>query len=610
MAELDIIRKKYAELLYKTNVPSRHDAEKDYSTLVGGDIPGTYCWEDIDYSDNTRGAWKATNHCKRILTILRGYGKKALSDKEFVKRISGAVKFWREHDFKNPNWWHNDIGTPMSFGDIGIMMYDALDDDALADISYLVGCGSLKVRPLGGYDDGDYTKLWAGANLIWGAMNSVRHALIIGDSDLLMESRKLCESEICIGKFEGIQNDGSFFQHGPMLYSGGYGRSYAKDIATLAYIFDGTAYQFPREKLGIFLVHILDGLRHMIQGRCLDWHCVGREYVRPESITVGNLKNTLMLLSKTADMPRHDEIADFCLELGGKKEYEDFTKYFDVAHFLSHRTSGLYIGARFGAPGRRCTEHCNDENILGKNLSYGTTTCIMKTGEEYYNIAPLWDYSRIPGTTSRTETDEQLREKTEWNDYRFPNDISGGASKGGKAIIYQLAQHDKVEALVCDFAFKGGFICLGCGVKDTSGKDEMLVTTIDQCLLCGDMFEDDTSFYHNGVCYRSLDGKKIHDSYPRVKGRWTRNNLGWSDESEISEEVLTLEIHHKKGTTSSYAYLICVEDQEPEVTVLRNDDKAQAILLEDGTVMAVVYEKTTILVGGNQKEFMPGIIIG
>lgn len=608
MTEIEKIRKRYADLLFKTNVPSRHDADMLYSTLAKGEKDGHYMWQDIDYTDNSPSFWKAIDHQTRLKKIILGYGEKKLRDKEYIQKIVGAIRFWSDNNFQNPNWWHNDIGTPKEFGEIGIMLYDVLCKEELELVTKITANGSANVRPLGFVKEDGRIDRWTGANLLWGAANTVNHALLTNDAECLETGAKYAHGEIIIGAHEGIQNDGSFFQHGRLLYSGGYGRSFAGDISTLAYIFGGTQYQFPKEKLEIFLKHILDGVRYMTTCGYLDWQCVGREYVRPGAIGARKLKDAVKLLCKTDDIPRNDELSEYLGEICGNKT-ADGTKYFEVAHTLCHRSNGIYVGARFITDTLRSTEMCNNENVLGANLDYGTTTCIMKDGDEYFNIAPVWDYSRIPGTTSRTETDEELYKRKDWFTVSKPTDKFGGKQVGNRAVIYQNAKHDGVEAMCADFAFEGGYVRLGCDLKITDGREEALVTTVDQRRVGKDMFETDTAFYVNGICYMTLDGKELHNTLERKHGSWTRNNRCYPDGNDVSEEVLTLEIHHEKGSVSSYAYLICEEDNEPQITVLCNDEDVQAILLPDGTVMAVFHKNASLEFGGKILTRDAGIYI-
>jgi chondroitin AC lyase len=328
--------------------------------------------------------------------------------------------------------------------------------------------------------------------------------------------------------------------------------------------------------------------------------------VRPGKVAADILKDSVKLMTKTKDMPRAEEVSAYYKELCGE-ERPNGTKYFEVAHFLSHKTGGIHIGARFMDKTLRSAEICNNENVLGLNQAYGTSTCIMKRGTEYYDLSPVWDYSRIPGTTSRTETEEEIRQNKSWHEFVLDSDIAGGVQNGDRAVVYELCQHDGIEALCADFAFEGGYLRLGTGIRDTTDKKEALVTTIDQRRIFGEMFEADYAFYVDGICYMSLDGKDIVDREEKSTGNWQKNNLFFADTTEVTEELLTLEIHHKAGEESSYAYLICEEDNEPEVEVLRNDKKAQGIRLPDGSIMAVVYEKTELFEDG--KVYERGIVI-
>ena len=94
----------------------------------------------------------------------------------------------------------------------------------------------------------EISEKWTGANLIWGASNTIKHAILIEDGALLCQAveRAAKELEIARDGQEGIPPDGSFYQHGPRLYSGGYGRSFADEISQMTYCLQQTPYQFPK----------------------------------------------------------------------------------------------------------------------------------------------------------------------------------------------------------------------------------------------------------------------------------------------------------------------------------------------------------------------------
>ncbi|MBE6704297.1 MAG: hypothetical protein E7583_03450 [Ruminococcaceae bacterium] len=589
MTDIEMIIQRFADILFDNKTCDTKTCCKYYDSLCEN-ADSTFSWNDIDYSGNKRANWQPSAHYTRLEKMITTFGRERFSDSEYMRKLCGAIAFWGKHDFKCPNWWYNDIGTPMSFGNIGLMLYGHTDKDTSDTLARLCGYGSMKVRPMELTDDNGRIHQWTGANLLWGCGNSVRHALLTNDDDLLLEASNIAANEITVGNFEGIQKDGSFFQHGRLLYSGGYGRSFALDVARMIYIFDGTKYQFPKEKLDIFLIHILDGLKNMQVCGSLDINCLGREYVRPGSTELKNLKTVLKLMKASKDLPRKTETEEFILESEGKT-HRNITKYYDIAKYLCHHTDGLFIGAKFTKSGLRGSEICNDENVLGKNIAHGCTIFAMRDGKEYYDIAPFLDYSAIPGTTAFYENNKELFSNNEWSADRYPNDYCDGNAQNDKAVVYQHYEHDGIDALVTCFAFKGGFVSMGCNITRKDDTCRELYTTLDQCFDRGDIAVSDSRVTHNGITYTSLDGKKITVKKENVCGKWTRNNRQFPDNSEKHSDILTLKIFHENVAKSSYAYMISREENIPSVKLLRNDSNVQAIQLPNGKVLAMFHNE-------------------
>ena len=584
---METILHRFARMLWADQPADTSSAEKLYASLCPADAPDTFCWGDLDYTDKTRSFWQPAQHYARMQTILKGFGEERLHrDPDYAKRMIGALQYWLDHDYTNPNWWHNEIGMPLGIGNITILLYPLLDDETVTRAAELVGRGSMATLPA-------ISQSWTGANLIWGALNTVRHALLTGDSDLLRRAVTRAAAEITEGGAEGIQRDRSFFQHGPRLYSGGYGLSFAEDIAKLLYLLRETEYQLPADKIDLFLSFILDGLRHMIHGEGLDWACVGREITRPGVLDSTHAAGVVELLTRAEGLPRKDELVSFLSHLRGG-EPTDMTRYFPDAAMLCHHFHGLYVGAKFMNDRTLGAEICNSEGELCCNMSYGTHTCVMKSGREYRDINPIWDYAHIPGTTAVEESDTELLVRKGWVFAAHPNTCFGGTQNGRRAVIYELARHDGTEALVTHFAFEDGYICLGAGVTDEGGRP--LVTTVDQCRLTDDPAVTDHATVHNGIRYTALGGTLIDTAVREQVGSWRRNNAALSDHP-VKGDVLTLTVTHPAGKESAYAYMISPADiDEPAVTVLRNDRGLQAVRLPDGSVMAVFHGACSLTV--------------
>ncbi|MBQ2916213.1 MAG: hypothetical protein IJE51_05415 [Clostridia bacterium] len=565
------------------------NAIKILDTLVEGDHPETLYFPDLNYSDNCSSLWDVAHHYGRLKnSIIADKGNLLHSDFNFRDRIVKALRYWIKHDFVNPNWWHNQIGVPRNLADIAILMYEYLPDDVYQGLLAIISRGSL----LG--EHSAKIRSWTGANKIWGVSTTIRHAVLLGDENLLVEAIALAATELEYN-FEGIHRDGSFFQHGARLYSGGYGRSFAVDVSQLIYILQGTEWQFSAEKLNIFAVHMLDGLRNMTQFKALDYSCVGREFTRPNDLSSEQIKKTVSLLVDTKGIPRHAEFVEYLDEMNGVKTFEG-TKYFNEAALLSHHTDGIYFGAKFITDKLADEELCNDEGILFYNMSYGSHTCVMVDGSEYFNISPVWQYDRIPGTTAANESDEALRAH-KWLGYTLPNDVYGGVQGDGCGIIFEKAEHDGIVTIAADFAIPGGMVCLGAGISTEIERN--LFTTVEQSHLQGEVIFDGKNVIHHGIRYTSLDEKELNVETREVVGSWKRNSLPESP-APVSGKLFLVSVEHPAesvcfGKKSSYAYMISSASSEiPAVEIIRNDESVQAIRLGDGTVMAVFYEKAIL----------------
>src|ERR1051326_4284508 len=72
-------------------------------------------WPDIDYNDQSRSEWKVASHLLNLLRMAAAYriGAGAGRPNAALKqKITAALRWWLEADPQNPNWWHNQIGTP------------------------------------------------------------------------------------------------------------------------------------------------------------------------------------------------------------------------------------------------------------------------------------------------------------------------------------------------------------------------------------------------------------------------------------------------------------------------------------------------------------------
>ena len=164
MNVFEAIRSRYAQLLWSGNFYHGVLREQPLDeSLVPGDIPNTWYWSDIDYANQDRANWRAAAHYRRLQTAIMVAGPQWLRDDPiFTAKIIGALEYWLQKRFTNPNWWHNDIGVPRNIADILLLLYPVLRRDVLIRGAALVvrfddghvetvNSGEVSVRGLYGY---------------------------------------------------------------------------------------------------------------------------------------------------------------------------------------------------------------------------------------------------------------------------------------------------------------------------------------------------------------------------------------------------------------------------------------------------------------------------
>jgi len=554
-------------------------AQKTYDSMVKDSETGFYYWTDINYADRTMGTWSTFDHMGRINDIVGAFGKDRLkNDEDYLKRIYSALDYWFYHDFRASNWWFNEIAMVMVTTSILFRMDGIIDEERRHKTIDIVKRGTFIFNP--------GANRWSGANLMWGVTNTIKYGVLTDDVDAVQLAIDKATRAVFVSKsgWEGIQPDFSFFQHGPRLYSGGYGVVLLAEVLQLEHQLAGTGFGLSPEKRDIIVSMILEGLRYMTHRGVYDYACTGRNFSRGPLDASTNFLHTLECIP---EYPRYDEIVEYRKSIENKTAFEG-TKYFPDAHMLCHHTKGMYFGVKFEASNIHGTEHCNEEAILSKNLAYGTNYVIMRTGEEYKAISPVWDFALVPGTTAYYEDDYALYEDNpgalQWVKC-LQSSHSGGKQEGDLVAMYQQAVHEDMSIYVSDFAIPGGLICLGTGLRCDLRRE--VNTTVEQCPLVGEITREGSSIVHNEIRYTSLNGRELVLDTPHVVGSWYRNNHTASD-TPVERDMFILTIPHTAETDGTYAYMITTaQEQAPKVTVIENSLDMQAIDVEGVGVMAV-----------------------
>src|SRR5206468_7078239 len=123
---------------------------------------------------------------------------------------------------------------------------------------------------------------------------------------------------------------------------------------------------------------------------------------------------------------------------------------------------GYYLSAKIISKRTFGTESLNGENCKGYYLPLGATN-ILTHGNEYQNIYPVWDWTKVPGTTAGTNNDS-----TTLTNYLYgTNNFGGGVSNGKAGVIAFDGNYRGVRAKKAYFFINNQMLCLGAGISST-----------------------------------------------------------------------------------------------------------------------------------------------
>jgi hypothetical protein len=545
-----------------------NDREVSDLLKAAGKVGG---WNDINYRDSSRTNWSPAEHPERLLRICQAYNKPGsihFHSASLKESIRVMIHYYIEIAPVSDNWWYNAIGAPNNFGPVLVLMKTGDQygfDQASLD--------SMAGKLLKYYDES--AKIWprstTGANKIWLLKSSVYKACISNNGKVLRENfiSAFEEARIMPGKAEGIKTDQSFWQHGPQLYSGGYGMAFLSDITFFGALAHGTEYAMTDPQLKVITDAVLDGFMWFVKGSAFDFGAVGRNITRLNSLSSNGLKTYLArLISMNA--PRQEELTAAIRFIDGKAPfYDPGNRHFWKSDIMVQHGPGFYLSAKIPSKRTYGTERMNEENLKRKWLPWGATN-IMNDGDEYRNIFPVWDWSRIPGVTSVLE--DVFVPVQVFSAYIVSScDFAGGVSNGKYGFAAYDYTWDTVSARKAYFFTPYGMYCLGAGIK--AEKANPVITGINQCYSSGKVIirdkqkgytindrvvtlHDPVWIHHDRVGYFFPSGGNITVKNTDQEGAWHEINLSQSDKPVKHKVFSTWITHGNHPSGGKYEYIV------------------------------------------------------
>jgi chondroitin AC lyase len=579
-------------------------------------------WADIQYDNGTRSFWEAAGHMGRLHVMARAWatpGQPLHHDEALKKGILSALDFWLAHDYQNPNWWWNEIGVPQLMGETLLLMEPELSPEQLAKGSVILARS--KTRP------------GQGQNTVWLAGNTIVRGLLENKPDVVADAFQAIYGEVhmAVPPEEGIQPDYSFHQHGDQLYNGGYGLAFGNDVARYISYAWGTSWQVPADKMEVFTNYMLDGQQWMVRGRIFDYSTVGREITRagkvavPNSWTLGPISpagaayGILNAVELLADLPvpRRAEFRAFASRLRAAKDAPPLVgnRMYWKSDYMAHQRAAFFTSDKMLSKRMMSGEVVNDEGRKSFHLSDGATF-IYRTGEEYFDIFPVWDWNRIPGTTAEVwdpmpKTNPQIRGGSAF---------VGGVSDGLYGMAAMHLVRDALDAKKANFYFDDGFVALGAGITDTS--DFPVLTSVNQSLLLGDVrastqgqplprgrhaLNDVRWVLQDGVGYVFAPSQKVVLQNDAQTGSW--RDFGTSSPAEAqTKDVFSLWIDHgAHPADAAYQYVVlpgtdarrlAAWAKDPPASVVSNTPALQAVFNRDARVLEAAFYRPGLVDAG------------
>lgn len=524
-------------------------------------------FSDIDYTDKSRTNWRPNTHLERLFSLTQTYvnpGNYQGSEEVYDAITKGAL-YWEKLRPKSSNWWYNSIATPRLLGKILVKMRTATKqlDPATEDALF-------RVIEAQEYDDAHNT----GANQTDMAMNRIYHACLKKRDSMLRDDLAVMFGNLAYTTEEGIQHDHAFQQHGPQLYIGGYGEVLLKTVTQTAVYTAGTEFALNADQLDALKNFIRDAFFATIRGNVMAFDVAGRSVSRRGSTSQKNaavLADHMVILDPANAQEYRDIASRIRKEQPASYAVRPSNRHFFRCDYTLHMRPEYTFDVRTVSTRTARCEKGNGENLKGYYLSDGCTS-IRMSGDEYFDIFPVWDWSRIPGTTApHSETVPTNRK-----DWQVPGEstFAGGVSDGTTGVAAYKYYDSKVltGADKAWFMLDDGIVCLGSGIRSYNTSDA-INTTLNQCLLgngkvkvCNGgkvttvgkkgTFTSPEWLIHNNIGYFLPDGGELIVEADRRTGSWYDINNTQNKET-VAENVFTACLNHGVGPTDGrYSYII------------------------------------------------------
>ncbi|MBT9484364.1 polysaccharide lyase family 8 super-sandwich domain-containing protein [Sediminibacterium sp.] len=573
-------------------------------------------WPDINYADQSQTNWQPGIHWDRISLFARAYSRVGSSyngSTVLRQAIINGMNYWLSLSPAptSTNWYMLSISLPENIGNALVAMrYGSQPISNELETSLIAWM--VKGLPITQSPAKD------GSNLTDVAQHYVARACLTQNQTLLQQTISLVSNSLVItgnngGNIgEGLQADNTFTAHGPQLYLYGYGTELVSGVSNIANYVTGTSYAFPADKIALLSNFVRGSYLKATRGMYHDFNAFNRQISRPND---GKPNQYIVRNAKGVDLLQYASEYDAAVSrINGSKPASYLVNpehlHFWRTDYTVHHRPAYMFGLRSVSTRTVKSENGNGENLKGFYMTEGANY-IAVNGDEYYNIYPVWEWNKIPGTTVPEITNYPLR--AQWGVNFGTSAFVGGVSDGQFGASAYAMNDYNTTAKKGWFFFNDEVVCLGAGITSTAA--EAINTTLNQCLLDGDVnVKTNTGTqtlangnrqyagnlqwaHHDNVGYFFPQGGTVRLSNQAQTGTQKSINTSYSS-NLIAKDVFKLWLQHGvKPSNSNYAYIVTpgktlsdMDTYNPsQIEILANDATTQAVYHRGLDMLQIIF---------------------
>ncbi len=555
-------------------------------------------WNDINYTDRDASYWTPVLHLRRIRSIATAYytsGHALENDTDALAAVELGLNYWLgNNDIYSSNWWHQEVNTPQQLGAILVIAYDDLLPATLT-------AGAAELLQLKNLSS---DSKWSSQNTIYTSFSRVYRPLIVNDPGEWANQFNRIKAQAAyktgLGRTgvtnnnskEGVRIDYSFYQHGPALYNGFYGAHYVTDMSFWMAMSEGLSVEFTDAQKEVIQDYVLEGHRWTNRYGTLDPNITNRKisHNNYDYVTLRYHDPIVYGLEYLRDMslPRGSEIEAFYQHMvNDSAPVIQGNRSFWKTDYMVQAGAGYQVSTKLWSYHNEGTEYLNGDGRQGQFLSLGGTF-LMREGDEYLEIFPMWDWGRIPGTTTLHRNPANPP-----NGALGSQKFAGGISNGTEGAMTYDHSYDSVQAQKSWFYFTDCYVMLGAGISGSSTSLDVN-TTVEQIFLDGDITVSQNGsestlpggdqtpanlewVYHDEVGYLFPAGGNVHVAGKSQSGSWYEINDSLPN-TTLSADIFSIWFDHgRQPGNDSYACVVIPSVGRQAFDTFRSSDPIEIL---------------------------------